>query len=39
MPERVLLQPAQVEYGLHQAQYETLLDTLEGQGVLDRMES
>ena len=37
MPERVLLQPARLEYGLHQEQYETLLDTLEGQGVLVRL--
>lgn len=36
MPERVLLQPSPLEYGLHRAQYDALVDELEGQGVLVR---
>ena len=37
MPERVLLQPAPLEYALHQGQYDRLVEELESKGVLVRM--
>jgi hypothetical protein len=37
VPERVLLQPAPLEYGLHREQYDTLVEALEAQGVLVRV--
>jgi hypothetical protein len=37
LPERVLLLPTPLEYGLHQDKYDALRDELEGQGVLVRL--
>jgi hypothetical protein len=37
MPERVLLQPAPLEYELHHDRYDALVDELEAQGVLVRL--
>jgi hypothetical protein len=37
VPERVLLQPAPLEYALHQEQYERLVEELEAKGVLVRV--
>lgn len=37
MPERVLLQPAPLAYGLHHEQYDALVEELEAKGVLVRV--
>ena len=37
MPDRVVLQPAPTEYGLHRRQYASLVQDLEAQGVRVRL--
>jgi hypothetical protein len=37
VPQRILLQPASREYGLHREQYEAVAADLEGEGVLVRL--
>ncbi len=37
MPERVLIQPAPLEYGLYREQYDALIKDLEAEGVLVRV--
>ena len=37
MPNRVLLQPAPLEYGLYRVQYKALIEDLETEGVLVRL--
>jgi hypothetical protein len=37
VPQRVLLQPTPLEYGLYRKQYDALVDDLEAEGVLVRV--
>jgi len=37
VPQRVLLQPAPLEYGLYRQQYDALVEDLEAEGVLVRV--